>query len=37
MRALRLALWPTGLAFGGAAEVIGQPELPALDALTGLP
>jgi signal transduction histidine kinase len=35
MRTLRRALWPAGLAFGIAAELIGQPPLPALDAATG--
>src|SRR5499427_3875298 len=35
MRRLRYALWPAGLAFGLAAEWIGRPELPALDAAAG--
>jgi signal transduction histidine kinase len=35
MRGLRQALWPAGLAFGIAAELIGRPPLPALDAVTG--
>jgi signal transduction histidine kinase len=35
MRTLRRALWPTGLAFGVAVELIGRPPLPALDAATG--
>jgi signal transduction histidine kinase len=35
MRMLRRALWPAGLAFGIAAELIGRPPLPALDAATG--
>ena len=35
MRRLRYALWPAGLAFGLAAEWIGRPQLPALDAAAG--
>jgi hypothetical protein len=35
MRTLRRALWPAGLALGIAAELIGRPPLPALDAATG--
>ena len=35
MRTLRRALWPAGLAFGIAAELIGRPPLPVLDAATG--
>jgi signal transduction histidine kinase len=35
MRMLRRALWPAGLVFGIAAELIGRPPLPALDAATG--
>ena len=35
MRTFRLALWPAGLAFGIAAELIGRPPLPGLDAATG--
>ena len=35
MRWLRFALWPAGLAFGVAAEWVGQPELIALDAAAG--
>jgi len=35
VRRLRFALWPAGLAFGIAAEWIGQPELRALDAAAG--
>jgi signal transduction histidine kinase len=35
MRLLWYALWPTGLAFGVAAEWIGQPDLIVLDAAAG--
>ena len=35
MRWLRYALWPAGLAFGVAAEWIGQPQLIVFDAATG--
>jgi signal transduction histidine kinase len=35
MRILRFALWPAAFAFGIAAELGGQPPLPALDAATG--
>ena len=35
MRTFRRALWPAGLAFGIAAESIGRPPLPGLDAATG--
>jgi signal transduction histidine kinase len=35
MRWLRYALWPAGLAFGVAAERIGQPQLLAFDAAAG--
>jgi signal transduction histidine kinase len=35
MRTLRRVLWPAGLVFGIAAELVGRPALPALDATTG--
>ena len=35
MRLPRLALWPTGLAFGLAAEWVGRPALSGVDASTG--
>ena len=35
MRWLRYALWPAGLAFGVAAEWIGQPQFTAFDAAAG--
>ncbi len=35
MRQLRYALWPAGLAFGLAAEWVGQPQLVAFDAVAG--
>jgi len=35
MRWLRYALWPAGLAFGVAAEWIGQPQFIAFDAAGG--
>lgn len=35
MGTFRRALWPAGLAFGIAAELIGRPPLPGLDAATG--
>src|SRR5215470_12644736 len=35
MRWLRFALWPTGLAFGVAAEWVGRPDLIALDCAAG--
>ena len=34
-RALRLVLWPAALVFGIAAILVGEPELVALDGLTG--
>jgi len=35
MRWLRCALWPAGLAFGVAAEWIGQPQFITFDAAAG--
>lgn len=35
MRRLQLAIWPAAIGFGVCAELIGQPPLPLLDAVTG--